>query len=398
MIHVFFLVCTATGPATTTYSATDISQAEMVVKINTWKSKYRVRNFAATDINGKCLVTPTLIRKPDDELLARDLNLDHVATLCKSFLLCGCADVKVDGLIWEFDGKTCDDVVNDTDFPLDIQAMVGLHSSTSIIELNAGYPDNIDFAKTPCVLYMCPNTAENRQLAHAWGNLQNKLAQTQLPMTAIDYMKQCRTSYVTVNNRYPSSNKISQASKKKEMSASIKNLAASWNIPVPSVQQYWGICNRSEQIWQLVTKIFHGEVQHNKMYRFVKPVSLTHFVQMGKIPDDKLVKWLSAIVAQNVMCRTTKHFLQRCVRYKKTVIVQQLMLNFMSAAFGIDYNNFDEFDEKNDWLTPDWFNDQVDVCPEKIKVNAGLPQSVKVAITKRVESAKEQQQVLFVLC
>jgi len=240
---------------------------------------------------------------------------------------------------------------------------------------------------------MCANTPENRQLAHAWGNLQNKLAQTQLPMQAIDYMMQCRTAFIKVDEKYLVLNKISQAARKKDMSMALKNLASSWNLPVQSVQQYWGICNRSEAIWVILCKIFRGEVQHNKLYRFLKPTALTHFVQMGKIPDDKIIKWLSSIVSQNVMCRTTKSFLQRCVRYKKTVVVQQLMLNFMSASCGIDYRDFAEFDQKSIWLTPEWFNDQVDVCPDKIKPNASLPPSVKTAITSRVESDKEQQQV-----
>jgi hypothetical protein len=303
------------------------------------------------------MVNPNLFRPPDINILARDVNPGHKEELMTSFLLRGTEDARVDGLIWEFNGYTCDDVVNDTDFPLDIQAIVGLHSSTAIKEGLEFYPDNEDFLQTPAMLFMCPRTPQNIAIAHAWGNMQNKIASTVLPMTAFDYMKQCRASFDELQVRFPDSSKISQSAKRKETAVKIKELSVAWGVPGPSVQQYWGVCNRTQEIWENILKIFRGEVQHSNISRFIKPNSTTHFVHMAKVPDDKLLSWLRCIVRQGPQCSSTKVFMAKCVWYKKSIVIQAAVLSYLSSTHGTDYVDWDEFAAKQDWVSPEWFSD-----------------------------------------
>ena len=374
-----------------------LAETEISRHITEWKRKYRCRNFIKKNDNGKCLVNPNIVRAPDANILARQINHEHKEALLNSFLLRGCEDIRVDGLVWEYNNFTCDDVTNDTDFKLDVMAIVGMHSSSALREAHESYPDNLDYSFCPCDLYMCPKSAENIALAHAWGNMQNKIASQVLPMTAFDYMKQCRVVYETIEATYSKSSGSAASSKKKDVTTQLKGLAAAWAVPAQSVQQYWGISNRSNDIWKNISAVFRGEVQHSAAVRFIKPTTLTHFVFMAKVPDAKIVEWLECIIRQDPQCRSTKQFMAKCVWYKKSIVIQTAVLTYMAVKHGSDYNDWDDFTDNQPWATPEWFSDQVAVCPDKTRKNATLPLLVKNSIDNGVSQEEKVAQVYIVV-
>ena len=390
-------LCWAAVSRVSNFTPVQIAETEISGQISAWRKLYRCRNYANKNDNGKCLVDPNFVRAPDDNILARQINHDHKEALLTSFLLRGCDDARIDGLIWDFNNFTCHDVINDTDFQLDIQAIVGMHSSSAIREAHEAYPNNRDYCYTPCDLYMCPKTPENIAMAHAWGNVQNKIANQVLPMTAFDYMKQCRTVFVNIQKKYSSSTGATAAVKKRDVTAKLKQLSTAWSLPPQSVQQYWGISNRSDLIWNNIAKVFSGEVQHSTAVRFIKPTTLTHFVFMAKVPDVKIVYWLDCMVRQDPQCRSTKQFMVKCVWYKKSIVIQQAVLGYMAVKHGSDYQDWDDLTLKQPWATPEWFSDQVAVCPDKTKRNATLPLSVKNSIDNKIAQEEKAAQVYIVV-
>ena len=397
-IYIFMLCAAKKRPSQKyeTKSESADGQREMAKEVDDFLQKFRVRNFVKVDQNNKCLIPPKMVRIPDDDLLARSLDPTLVGMLLKSMVCKGIHDPNVYGIIFE-QGFECHDIVDATTYPLDIQSMVGMHTSHAIKEGNARYPTNEKFWFTPATLICCPDTPYNRKMVAAWGNIQNQITAITKQMSHWDYLSQLRIKFLHLEDRRVSG--IDAKQLRIETTDVIKTYSQMWNIPTPSVQQYWGIASKEENIWNLLSKIFRGQVTQNSTSKFKIPKSVSHFTMMAKIPPADLTRWLTAIVGGDPTCSTTQAFFTICKRFKKSQAVVACILKYVNIKHTVCSEKIKTIQQLYECLPTlqmnNWFQSQVDVCPDNIKSAHTLPASVKSSVDTAVTHQESTDQVGF---
>jgi hypothetical protein len=371
-----------------------LGQRELILRVHTFLQRYRCRNYKNKDENNKCLVTPSYLRQPDLDMLARGLDRTLVQQIFHSMVTKFVADPNVYGLVWE-NGFTCEDIVDDIQFELDIQAIVGMHTSTAIQDGHKRFPGNPKFTHVPCTLICCPDTPENRMLAAAWGNIQNQINMVTKAMTAWDYLTQLRQKFLDLEERKASG--VSSKLLKAAQGVIIKDYSSAWNIPSPSVHQYWGIAAREQILWDLISKIFQGQVVQNSVQKFKVPKSVTHFTMMAKIPVADLARWLQCVVNGDPVCNSTQNFMAACKRFKKSQAVLHCVLAYVNVRYAPATGKVKHIQALYDMLPVllknNWFTCQVNICADTIKPGYTLPSSVKETIDHAVAYNKSSKEV-----
>jgi hypothetical protein len=220
--------------------------------------------------------------------------------------------------------------------PIPLAAFVGAHSTTAVQRLRGQYGDRKEEYNRIHVkeIIICEDTVWNNANLRFIGTMDNTVKEQRLKMNMIGAVLQLRESY-----EYGRLNMPTTDERDKYWKVVIADAKLSMPFNGGSFNTIAAMALKETVIWAILEKIFKGHVVHNKNIKQQIPKALTHFDNMGNIPTDKLVCWLSRIVEGTW---DTKTFKDRCGSYKKENRVLNQIVDYVST---IDGNNYDSFDQ-----------------------------------------------------
>ena len=290
------------------------------ISITAWADKHRVASSNIVNSFGKH-VFPTSWLQTAGAMAARELKDKNTKVVDESIRVLGKIDsmTNVDLLIFSGEltkaGYNVKNLVFETAKPkpdVDIQAIVGAHTITSIGKSHKARPNNPDYQTIHCGLLVCEDTIYNRQMAKSYGALENKIKDARSKTDTWDQIWTMHSSYLNLIETVGLEG--NEKMFKKAWQAEKARLDVSTRTGSKgSFDQNITIAQRTGPVFELIAKIFKGEVANLKSTdKPVKPpTGVGHFKTMGGIPDDKLVECLTRVVQGD---EETKDFSLHCLR------------------------------------------------------------------------------------
>ena len=318
----------------------------VAVSIAAWADRHRVTSSNIMNDFGKH-VFPTSWLQTAGEMAAREVKEKNTKTVDDSIRVLGKIDsmTNVELLIFSDQikraGLNVRNLVFDTSKPqpnLDIHAIVGAHTITSIGKSHKARPNNATYQFIHCSLLVCEDTPENRAMAKSYGALENKVKDNRSKTDTWDQIWSMHASYVNLINTVGLDNqklfKKAWILEKARLDVSLRTGSKG------SFDQNITIAQRTGPVFDLIAKIFKGEVANLKSTdKPVKPpTGVGHFKMMGGIPDEKLIEWLQRVVQGD---DETKDFAQNCLRYKQKFSIREAIIEYIKVVRDRDHVTWD---------------------------------------------------------
>lgn len=310
----------------------------IAMSIASWADKHRVTTSNLVNGLGKH-VFPTGWLATAGDMAARELKDKNTKVVDESIRVLGKIDslTNVELLIFTDElkkvGLNHKNLFFDTSKPkpdITFNAIVGAHTITSVGKTHAARPMNPIFAEIHCSLLCCEDTPYNRQMAKAYGSLENKIKDNRSKTDTWDQIWSIHSSYVQlVNTVGLGTDEASQKVFKKAWMAEKARLDVSLRTGSEGAfGQNITIAQRTGPVFDLIAQIFKGECANLKSTnKPVKPpTGVGHFKGMGGIPDNKLKEWLEKVVQGD---EETKDFAQRCLKYKQRFSIQRAIVEYI---------------------------------------------------------------------
>ena len=309
----------------------------VAVGIAAWADRHRVKSSDIVNDFGKH-VFPTSWLQTAGDMAAREVKDKNIKTVDDSIRVLGKIDsmTNVELLIFSDQlkkaGLNVKNLIFDVSKPkpdMDIQAIVGAHTITSIGKSHQARPNNVTYQTIHCSLLVCEDTPENRQMAKAYGALENKVKDNRNKTDTWDQIWTMHQSYVNLIKTVGLDNqklfKKAWVIEKARLDVSTRTGSKG------SFDQNITIAQRTGPVFDLIAKIFKGEVANLKTTdKPVKPpTGVGHFKMMGGIPDEKLVEWLQRVVQGD---DETKDFAQNCLRYKQKFSIREAIVEYIQVV------------------------------------------------------------------
>ena len=306
----------------------------VAVSIAQWADRHRVKHSNIVNDFGKHIF-PTSWLTTAGAMAAREVKEKNTKTVDESIRVLGKIDsmTNVELLIFSDQlrraGLNVRDLKFDTAKPkpdIDIQAIVGAHTITSIGKSHQARPGNANYQFIHCSLLVCEDTPENRAMAKSYGALENKVKDNRNKTDTWDQIWTMHASYLnliqTVGLDNPKLFKKAWVLEKARLDVSTRTGSKG------SFDQNITIAQRTGPVFDLIAKIFKGEVANLKITnKPVKPpTGVGHFKMMGGIPDEQLIQWLERVVQGD---DETKDFANNCLRYKQRLSIREAIIEYI---------------------------------------------------------------------
>lgn len=320
--------------------------------IAAWADKHRVVECNLMNAFGKCVV-PTSWLELAGDMAARELKPKNTAVVDASIRTMGKNDnmTNVEVLIFSNDLKKANlnakklifDINKPKPEPVHFYSIIGGHTVTSIGKSHKTRPNNPDYQFVHCSLICCEDTPYNRQMAKAYGALENKIKDNRSKTDTWDLLWSMHSSYIQCLANYQ---KGDEKAFKKEWRAEKARLLAACNVGSKGAfDQNITIAQKTGPVWDNICKIFKGEVEVLAATKKPPkaPTGVGHFKFMGTIPDEKLNTWLERVVQGQ---ETIKEFGVNCQKYKQKIGVKQAIVDYVKVIRDKEQLTWDDMVEE----------------------------------------------------
>jgi hypothetical protein len=376
-----------------------------------WFDKYRLDQTCNcfNPRTGTCSIPTDWLEHPEKHVEARNRKEDQVAKIEKSVETHGVQRTDIVVLVWqenlekhfgkyEIDMALSFDTTGAAPADIKFQTICGDHTVAAIQDLHRQYPRNKDFKFVDCVLVICPKTFENIDLAYHFGCVDNEIKGLTENLSVFDVVKAIHDRMVEVEEM-----KISNEEQSRLLETSIENIRSMCEVKYAknTFGSARAMAKRRGELWENLLKIFETADKGQK------PKGIGHFVNMGNVPEERLVAWSSQVVAESI---TTSEFNKKCLLFKKERRVRATLLDLILTkmpSLGTEHNirswtdlvNRFEFLGNKEYMGSilAWFPDQEKKVPDKTLLN-GVLQRVESEENSRTGDAANIKVLCFLSC
>jgi len=361
-----------------------------------WKARYTIK--------GVKIKTAWLRGKLKLQLIpcARPLNVAHTHTLRSSFVITGTINPNLCLCFWGLPPNVVEaELARVAGDPSRVDAdrlqtwfeqakevgpIEGQHSFHALIDLCTSYPNKALWQTAEASVILCSGTKDDVEMVHAIGQQSNFKGTKFLKPELGDLVSALHTSYMHVYQVAPNGEVAA------DVLTTLKQRWAQYNgVLQTSVCHYWNLAHHTGDLWEKIARILEGNVTRVKGREFKPPRSLTHFNQMGNIPDEVISEFL-----ENV-CNGTwvlKDFCNQCIMYKATMQLRGMVLEFVNSIAKTDLQTWDQVKEKFPNLTDEFINTFVPTMSMMGKRSRVLPESLKTILREWQEEAQLEHRVM----
>jgi hypothetical protein len=200
--------------------------------------------------------------------------------------------------------------------------IIGDHTQLALKDLRLDFPKNDLWKRMPCEVMFCRREEAAYKNLKSWGILDNVKGQRRAFLSFEAKMLSLRQDFVGLHE---SGDDPSSQEFRNYVVTLETNRMAEYDMSSNSFGQLWGLVSKSEQVWDLLQKIFTGDVANAKDFK--KPRSASNFVHMGNIPDEDLLPMLQPVVSGS---KTLKEFTDSCKLWKAVARVQTAILTHIN--------------------------------------------------------------------
>jgi hypothetical protein len=191
------------------------------------------------------------------------------------------------------------------------QVYAGNHGSHAVKNLSARYPRNPLFHQLQCTLMILTKTEENYDLLFSLGTFDNAAQMNARKTPFTEAAQRLRTQWKAIETHVAELPLDQQAKQLRTRSGLLlKNAAAAMMIQKGEIGLIMAVAKVSDAVWVPLLKILNGATALGDAG---VPKSSAAFTKMAKIPDEKLVEWLNAVVAGTIKM---KEFKSKCATWK----------------------------------------------------------------------------------
>lgn len=360
--------------------------------IMSWKSQHFC---ALVHLRAEDLVTP------NELWAARYRNEAHIADLMSSFrrlggISRGVAAVVVSNVLyremisWTQQGR------DPASFPFTLndfkthgqglQTFMGDHTRVAAKRLAAKFSRTRLWKSFNVEVFVAPETQLTFRHLRMIGNVDNTAAGLQLKQDFPAVVQQMHEHYVALCDAYPPGRERDNA-----VQTMRKDKQYSLAIPLPSVNQIFGIARRTGRVWDLVNTILKGQCEPFNNKRQPPPKSAHPFVKMGSLDDDVVERILIGAVQGTYRINDIK---VQCGLAKARVKVKKCIVDHVCAVYGSANQSFEDFDDviteypaigEDGFLAP-WVKFASDA-----KDSEDMPSGFYAAVNKHVDAARTAQ-------
>lgn len=374
-----------------------------------WFDKYRLDqqcNLFNTR-TGTCSIPTEWLDHPETNVEARNRKEDQVTKIGKSLETHGVQRTDIVVLVWvenleQHFGKYEIGMVLTFDITaakptcIKFQTICGDHTTAAIQKNHRLYPRNKEFKFIDCVLVICPRNAENIDLAYHFGCVDNEIKGLTENLSVFDVVKAIHDRMVEVEDM-----SVSNEEQSRLLETSIENIRSMCEVKYAknTFGSARAMAKRRGQLWNNLLHIFETAEKAQK------PKGIGHFVNMGNVPEERLVAWSAQVVAARI---TTSDFNKKCLLFKKERRVRATLLDLIltkmpSLGAEHDISSWAGLVERFEFLGSKdyiggilaWFPDQEKKQPDKTLLN-GVLQRVESEEANRTGDATHIK-VLFSL-
>ena len=314
---------------------------------------------------------------PTADMAARMRDGHHVIVIADSLNSHGVQQYNVIVLIFIEDiekhpSLSLDDLdftpfLDDEKSPVPMYFIAGDHTGGAMQLLHTQKPLAKKWKYMLVTLAICNDTPENRRLAQIAGDLDNKVGNIKQEMTTFDYIEQIHRKYLQLIKKHgdPKVAANLKAINKELVSYKAEctiTMGARGRIATATLGTFFQIAKRTGEVWDLIQSIFKEHKAN--LYATARGRTLTpkdhlghsYFTDMANIPEDFLIKWLSNVMNKKY---TVSQFKQKCTKYKKIMVLQKAILQWWSAEYHEEYDEYDELAKVHPFLATSSFVSEV---------------------------------------
>lgn len=351
-----------------------------------WLDKYRLDQKCNlfNPRTGTCSIPTDWLQHPEKHVEARNRKEDQVSKIEKSVETHGVQRTDIVVLVWvenlekhfgkyETDMALSFDTTGAAPAHIKFQTICGDHTAAAIQNNHRQYPRNKEFKFVDCVVVVCPKNAENVDLAYHFGCVDNEIKGLTENLSVFDVVKAIHDRMVEVEEMT-----ARDEEKDRLLETSIENIRSMCEVKYAknTFGSARAMAKRRGQLWDNLLHIFETAEKAQK------PKGIGHFVNMGNVPEERLVAWSTQVVAARI---TTSEFNKKCLLFKKERRVRATLLDLILTkmpSLGADHNirSWADLVQRFEFLGSKdyvggilaWFPDQEKKQPDKTLLNGVL--------------------------
>ena len=173
----------------------------------------------------------------------------------------------------------------------------GNHSGLAWQTLFKKWKKNPRFRQLECTPIVCVNSAEVRRMLRNYGRSDNAIRSHRKKTTIAEQVESLRKDYLEGLLECQENNVTDEKEISRVIGQYKRTAWAHMGLKREQGGQLWALATRSEQVYDLMMRIFQGPPAGTKP-RFKPPSGASAFVSMGGVPDHVLVDFLTPVVDQ----------------------------------------------------------------------------------------------------
>ena len=341
----------------------NIEKIKRNAQMDTWYEKRRIKK-GATMVHDKVKVQSSWTQGPLPDFQTRERDELHVQQMYFYLAENGVVNPNIVLMMLVPEGHEylkghVDFDLNDDEPPFPLYAIIGDHTCTAIRKLANKFPNIEQFRTILTKLIICEKSEETIMEATYMGTLDNTLHSIHKKMSQWDCVKQMHSMHCYISNTYP----------KNEFSSIWKRYRNDCENSMPfhggTFNTFTSVCCHKGNTWNYIAAIFEGRVKQNRAIKQPTPSAMTHFQQMSGVPPAKIESWLKRCVDGESNVAT---FHKSCILYKKQCRVKELIIDYVTADTGEDYETWSEVVEEFPKMgQKNWFEQIMGLAPAKAK-------------------------------
>jgi hypothetical protein len=219
-----------------------------------------------------------------------------------------------------------------------VYAITGGHSSLAQLIAHNKYPHNPVYKSLDVLLYVCHDTAENRELIRAIGARDNRHAHKIKKQSMSTKLHNLHRGLMDAIERTPVSEPgVGPRSarehlcrlRKAELLKVGETFRGTYECNVQTYRQIKSVASKTGAVWDAISKIFLGDVKQRKGGgRIQVPVSCAHFIAMSGINEHNLIELLNGVVNGEYL---TRDFLRLCKSAKAADRIRKHVLQLLKV-------------------------------------------------------------------
>ena len=283
------------------------------VALQRWIDRVLVGNF---------VVDVDVMRQPPTSWGSRTRSETHVKELMKSFT--GSATINQNIMLVDLGGEP-DASKFDVNVAStrDLCAVTGDHTRVALIRLSQMFPRNPRFKQLSCKILCPPNNQETFDMLRLWGTLDNF-------RRGVHLREQFRSVITKMHEHLQSDKERGVVIDQKRVQQLKANWVFSMKLPKNTIGAFYQIARRTGMIWKNISLILSGQVAKPKTFKI--PQSPQPFIEMSKVPDHLLTKWLREVVSCEIDCNT---FRSKCVEWKNLERIRVAIISHLTTRYDL---------------------------------------------------------------